>query len=225
MSQDLSETPQRPAEHPSTATPVPVSTVAAVVVAAGQGLRAGQPLPKQFAPWRGKPVIRHSVEALASAGVKPILVVIPQGAETLAAEALSGIEGILFTNGGETRQESVRLGLEVLVGGDPDFVLIHDAARPLLPAAVIGRLLAALDDHEGAIPVLPVADSLAHAETSGDGGKTCAGSRPRRPSVSTEFSVRTAPGTALPMPETMPRSPRLPAWKSRSSKETKPCTS
>lgn len=169
MSQDLSETPQRPAEHPSIATPVPVSTVAAVVVAAGQGLRAGQPLPKQFAPWRGKPVIRHSVEALASAGVKPILVVIPQGAETLAAEALSGIEGILFTNGGETRQESVRLGLEVLVGGDPDFVLIHDAARPLLPAAVIGRLLAALDDHEGAIPVLPVADSLAHAETSGDG--------------------------------------------------------
>nr|WP_314465307.1 bifunctional 2-C-methyl-D-erythritol 4-phosphate cytidylyltransferase/2-C-methyl-D-erythritol 2,4-cyclodiphosphate synthase [uncultured Novosphingobium sp.] len=169
MSQDLSETPQRPAEHPSTATLVPVSTVAAVVVAAGQGLRAGQPLPKQFAPWRGKPVIRHSVEVLASAGVKPILVVIPQGAETLAAEALSGIEGILFTNGGETRQESVRLGLEVLVGGDPDFVLIHDAARPLLPAAVIGRLLAALDDHEGAIPVLPVADSLAHAETSGDG--------------------------------------------------------
>ncbi len=169
MSQDLSETPQRPAEHPSIATPVPVSTVAAVVVAAGQGLRAGQPLPKQFAPWRGKPVIRHSVEALASAGVKPILVVIPQGAETLAAEALSGIEGILFTNGGETRQESVRLGLEVLVGGDPDFVLIHDAARPLLPAAVIGRLLTALDDHEGAIPVLPVADSLAHAETSEDG--------------------------------------------------------
>ncbi|TCU61451.1 2-C-methyl-D-erythritol 2,4-cyclodiphosphate synthase [Novosphingobium sp. PhB57] len=169
MSQDLSETPQRPAEHPSIATPVPVSTVAAVVVAAGQGLRAGQPLPKQFAPWRGKPVIRHSVEALASAGVKPILVVIPQGAQTLAAEALSGIEGILFTNGGETRHESVRLGLEVLVGGDPDFVLIHDAARPLLPAAVIGRLLAALDDHEGAIPVLPVADSLAHAETSGDG--------------------------------------------------------
>lgn len=159
MSQDLSETPRRPLSHPSTA---------AIVVAAGKGLRAGQPLPKQFALWRGKPVIRHSVEALARAGVAPILVVIPQGAEDLAADALAGIAGVQFTGGGETRQESVRLGLEVLAGSKPDLVLIHDAARPVLPSAVIDRLLGALSGLPGAIPVLPVADSLAHAEHEDD---------------------------------------------------------
>ncbi|GFE72947.1 bifunctional 2-C-methyl-D-erythritol 4-phosphate cytidylyltransferase/2-C-methyl-D-erythritol 2,4-cyclodiphosphate synthase [Novosphingobium sp. TCA1] len=155
MSQDLSETRPRPARTPS---------AAAIVVAAGKGLRAGQPIPKQFASWRGKPVVRHSVEALARAGIAPILVVIPQGAEEIAAAALAGIAGVQFTNGGETRQESVRLGLEVLVSTTPDLVLIHDAARPMLPALVIDRLLAALSVREGAIPVLPVADSLAHAE-------------------------------------------------------------
>ncbi|MBO9725516.1 MAG: bifunctional 2-C-methyl-D-erythritol 4-phosphate cytidylyltransferase/2-C-methyl-D-erythritol 2,4-cyclodiphosphate synthase [Novosphingobium sp.] len=155
MSQDLSETPRRPLPHPSTA---------AIVVAAGKGLRAGQPIPKQFALWRGKPVIRHSVEALARAGVAPILVVIPQGAEDVAAAALVGIASVRFTIGGATRQESVRLGLEVLAGSKPDLVLIHDAARPVLPSAVIDRLLGALSGQPGAIPVLPVADSLAHAE-------------------------------------------------------------
>lgn len=136
---------------------------AALVVAAGKGLRAGQPVPKQFARWRGKPVVRHSVEALAAAGCAPILVVIPDGAEAVAREALAGIAGLQFTTGGATRQESVRLGLEVLAGSEPDRVLIHDAARPLLPAEVIARLQTALDAHKGAIPVLPVADSLTHA--------------------------------------------------------------
>jgi 2-C-methyl-D-erythritol 4-phosphate cytidylyltransferase/2-C-methyl-D-erythritol 2,4-cyclodiphosphate synthase len=104
------------------------------------------------------------VEALSSAGAAPILVVVPQGAETIAADALAGIPGVQFTNGGETRQESVRLGLEVLVASEPDLVLVHDAARPILPSAVIERLLDALLEKPGAIPVLPVADSLAHAE-------------------------------------------------------------
>jgi 2-C-methyl-D-erythritol 4-phosphate cytidylyltransferase/2-C-methyl-D-erythritol 2,4-cyclodiphosphate synthase len=139
-------------------------SVAALVVAAGQGLRAGQPLPKQFARWRGKPVVRHSIEALAAAGCDLILVVIPEGAEAIAREALAGIAGVHFTTGGATRQESVRLGLEVLAGSRPEIVLIHDAARPLLPAAVVKRLLGALEPHEGAIPVLPVVDSLAHIE-------------------------------------------------------------
>jgi 2-C-methyl-D-erythritol 4-phosphate cytidylyltransferase/2-C-methyl-D-erythritol 2,4-cyclodiphosphate synthase len=150
MSQIVSD-PQKPA-------------VAALVVAAGQGLRAGQPLPKQFARWRGKPVVRHSVEALAAAGCAPILVAIPEGADAVAAQTLAGIAGVRFVTGGATRQETVRLGLEALVAEAPQCVLIHDAARPLLPAAVIDRLLLALDTHVGAIPVLPVADSLAHVE-------------------------------------------------------------
>lgn len=134
---------------------------AAVVVAAGEGLRAGQAVPKQFARWRGKPVVRHSVEALARAGVAPIVVVIPAGAEALAGEALAGLDVLLVT-GGQTRQQSVRTGLEALATAAPDRVLIHDAARPALSAAVIDRLSAALDDHEAAIPVLSVVDSLTH---------------------------------------------------------------
>lgn len=137
---------------------------AAIVVAAGQGLRAGQPLPKQFAPWRGKPVLRHSVEALAGAGVAPILVVIPQGAEEIAAACLAGLADVRLITGGATRQDSVRAGLEALAADAPAIVHIHDAARPILPRAVVDRLEAALAAHPGAIPVLPVVDSLCHAE-------------------------------------------------------------
>ncbi|MFT4026536.1 MAG: bifunctional 2-C-methyl-D-erythritol 4-phosphate cytidylyltransferase/2-C-methyl-D-erythritol 2,4-cyclodiphosphate synthase [Novosphingobium sp.] len=136
---------------------------AAIVVAAGQGLRAGQPLPKQFAVWRGKPVLRHSVEALAQAGIAPIVVAIPEGADEIAASALNGLP-VRFITGGATRQQSVRLGLEALAGDGAELVLIHDAARPILPAVVIDRLVAALADQPGAIPVLPVVDSLTHTE-------------------------------------------------------------
>jgi 2-C-methyl-D-erythritol 4-phosphate cytidylyltransferase/2-C-methyl-D-erythritol 2,4-cyclodiphosphate synthase len=142
----------------------PNPPAAAVVVAAGQGLRAGQPMPKQFAPWRGKPVLRHSVEALAAAGIAPIVVVIPAGAEEIAARALHGIAGVRLVPGGSARQDSVRLGLEALAVDAPAKVLVHDAARPVLPSPVIVRLLKALEQSPAAIPVLPVADSLCHAE-------------------------------------------------------------
>ena len=138
--------------------------IAAVIVAAGQGLRAGQPLPKQFALWRGKPVVRHSAEALAQAGINPIVVAIPEGGEPAATAALDGIAGIRLVTGGQTRQESVRNALEALAAAAPDLVLIHDAARPVLPQGVIERLVGALDQQPGAIPVLPVVDSLTRAE-------------------------------------------------------------
>lgn len=143
--------------------PRPSLRLAAVVVAAGQGLRAGQPLPKQFVPLRGRPVLRHSVEALARFGVPAIVVAIPEGADEPAGKALAGLAGVRLVTGGATRQESVRRALEALTGDAPDLVLIHDAARPALGPAVIERLLAALEQHQAAIPVLPVADSLAHA--------------------------------------------------------------
>lgn len=136
---------------------------AAVIVAAGQGLRAGQSLPKQFALWRGKPVVRHSAEALAAAGIAPIVVAIPENAEELARAALDGVAGVILVTGGATRQQSVRLALEVLEHNAPDRVLIHDAARPQLSRPVIERLAAALADLPAATPVLPVVDSLAHA--------------------------------------------------------------
>jgi len=137
---------------------------AAVIVAAGQGLRAGQALPKQFAKWRGKPLVRHSVEALVAAGAGPVAVAIPAGTDEVAVEALAGVAGIQLVSGGATRQASVRAALEALAASPPEFVLIHDAARPVCPASIIERLLAALADHPGAIPALPVVDSLATAD-------------------------------------------------------------
>ncbi len=144
--------------------PCPKPKTAGVIVAAGQGLRAGQPLPKQFALWRGKPVVRHSAEAMAAAGIALIIVAIPQGAEHVAETALLGVTGVRLITGGATRQDSVRLALEALVADAPDRVLIHDAARPLLPLAVLDRLSLALDLSDAAIPVLPVVDSLAHTQ-------------------------------------------------------------
>ena len=144
----------------STAPPLPA--FAAVVVAAGKGLRAGQPLPKQFAMWRGKPVLRHSVEALLASGADPLVVAIPENGEAAAKQALEGLTGYELVTGGATRQQSVARALSAI--GSADRVLIHDAARPDLPETVIARLLDALDNAPGAIPVLPVVDSLSRDE-------------------------------------------------------------
>lgn len=143
--------------------------LAAVVVAAGQGLRAGQPLPKQFALWRGKPVLRYAAERLKQAGVEFLCVVIPDGADALVQEMLGGLEPFILVKGGATRQESVRKGLEALEPSVPQTVLIHDAARPDCPSQVVDRLVDALEGAHGAIPVLPVVDSMvvAHGEMMG----------------------------------------------------------
>jgi 2-C-methyl-D-erythritol 4-phosphate cytidylyltransferase/2-C-methyl-D-erythritol 2,4-cyclodiphosphate synthase len=145
----------------------PLPSFAAIVVAAGKGLRVGGEVPKQFRHWRGKPLVRHSVEALLDAGARPLIVVIGADAQTEAEAALAGLDGVRFVTGGASRQDSVRNGLEALAGDSPRCVLIHDAARPDLPIAVIERLLAALASHPGAIPVLPVVDSLALAGDDG----------------------------------------------------------
>ena len=142
----------------------PLPPFAAIVVAAGAGLRAGQPLPKQVAPYRGKPLLRHSVERLLAAGSDPVAVVIPLNAETIAEEILTGLENVVLVTGGATRQTSVMNGLLTIFGPDIEHVLIHDAARPDLPRDVIERLLGALETSEGAIPVLPVVDSIAVAQ-------------------------------------------------------------
>ena len=131
---------------------------AAIVVAAGKGLRAGQPLPKQFAMWRGKPVLRHSVETLLDAGARPLVIAVPPDGEQAVLDALAGLEGFALVAGGTTRQQSVKKALAAVDSAER--ILIHDAARPDLPLPVIERLLAALEYHPGAIPVLPVIDSL-----------------------------------------------------------------
>ena len=136
---------------------------AAVIVAAGKGLRAGGAMPKQFADWRGKPLVRHSAEAFARLGARPIVVAVPADALVQAQQVLSDIESVQIVSGGPSRRESVARALEALAPAGPAMVLIHDAARPDLPRSVVERLLSALATQPGAIPVLPVVDSIAVA--------------------------------------------------------------
>lgn len=128
----------------------------ALIVAAGKGERTGSPLPKQFAPIAGRAMLAWSHAALsAHSAIDEVLVVIGADQAPLLAAAVPGAAHVI---GGATRRESVRLGLAAIGGADR--VLIHDAARPFLSAAVIERLLGALERHDGAVPVLPVADTL-----------------------------------------------------------------
>ena len=136
---------------------------AAVIVAAGKGLRAGGAMPKQFAAWRGKPLVRHSAETFARLGARPIVVAVPADALVQARQVLSGIDSVQVVSGGPSRRESVARALDALAPAGPAMVLIHDAARPDLPRSVVERLLGALATQPGAIPVLPVVDSIAVA--------------------------------------------------------------
>ena len=133
-------------------------TFGSVVVAAGTGSRAGGA--KQWRRLGGRPVVRWSVEALLNAGASQVVVVIPAGDEAQLDKALAGLTGWAAVVGGETRADSVRAGLQALTGPADQGVLIHDAARPMLSGEVIQRLLTALEISDGAIPALPVADTL-----------------------------------------------------------------
>ena len=137
-------------------------STAALIVAAGQGVRSGGNVPKQFALLAGKPMIAHSYAALAThPNIGRVIVAIGDGQEASLAAALGNVAHV---TGGATRRLSVRAGLEALAGDAPEHVLIHDAARPFLSAAVIDRLVAALETRDGAVPALPVADTLARGE-------------------------------------------------------------
>src|SRR4029453_8245011 len=136
-------------------------TITALIVAAGKGERLGGDLPKQYRLIGGKPVLRWAVEALAGhPAISATRVVIGEAQSARAAAALHGIEVGAFIDGGAERAHSVQKGLAVIEG---DAVLVHDAARPFCPAAVIDRLVAQLEFFEGAAPVLAVGDTLARA--------------------------------------------------------------
>lgn len=132
-------------------------------------------------------MVRHSAEVFAKAGFAPIVVAIPAGADEIAAVALAGIEGVRIVHGGPTRQASVRLALEALAPDCPNSVLIHDAARPGLTVAMIERMVMALTVQRGAIPVLPVIDSLIEAEGA-TMGRTVERERLRRVQTPQAFS-------------------------------------
>ncbi|CAM3143523.1 Bifunctional enzyme IspD/IspF [Sphingomonas antarctica] len=137
--------------------------VAALIVAAGKGERAGGDVPKQFRLLGGIPVIARAVDAFA--GI-PVHIVIGEGQEAELAAALGSRAVASVTTGGAERRDSVRAGLAAAAASGVSHVLIHDAARPLLPRAVIDRLLTALHTADGAVPVLPVVDTLARGTTT-----------------------------------------------------------
>ena len=132
----------------------------ALLVAAGSGTRAGGGVPKQYAIVAGRPMIAHAYRALADhPAIDNVLVVIGAGQEALVRAAIGDAA---MVTGGATRRESVARGLAA--AGDAARVLVHDAARPFLPATVIDRVLAALDGAEGAVPAVAVADTLSRAD-------------------------------------------------------------
>jgi 2-C-methyl-D-erythritol 4-phosphate cytidylyltransferase/2-C-methyl-D-erythritol 2,4-cyclodiphosphate synthase len=133
--------------------------IAALIVAGGSGSRAGGGLPKQYRRIGGTAVIVRAFDALADRA--EVHLVIGADHRALLEDSLDGRAPASISTGGATRRESVRAGLEAIAAaGGAEIVLIHDAARPFLPTDVIDRLVAALETAPGAVPVLPVVDTL-----------------------------------------------------------------
>ncbi len=132
-------------------------TTAALIVAAGRGRRAGGDLPKQWQDLAGKTVLHHSVEAMSRHCDIVAIVIHPDDQDLLATTELTPD---IIVHGGATRDASVRAGLEALQTHAPQHVLIHDGARPLVPAEVVQAVKDALQTHKGAAPALPVTDAL-----------------------------------------------------------------
>ena len=137
--------------------------VTALIVAAGKGERLGGDVPKQYRQLGGKPMLRLAVESFIShPRIDAVRVVIGAGQREAASAALEGLSVADLIQGGAERSDSVRNGLQAIGEGA---VLVHDAARPFCPPDVVDRLLDALNDHDGAVPVLPAADTMARGDT------------------------------------------------------------
>jgi len=147
--------------------------IAAVVVAAGRGVRAGADMPKQFRPIGGAPMVRRSllmfVEHPNVGVVQPVIH--PEDVAMFQSSA-AGIDTLPAVFGGATRQASVRAGLEALSASRPAIVLVHDAARPFASAALVSRAIAAAEKTGAAIPALAVSDTVKTVDAEGHVGKT-----------------------------------------------------
>jgi 2-C-methyl-D-erythritol 4-phosphate cytidylyltransferase/2-C-methyl-D-erythritol 2,4-cyclodiphosphate synthase len=137
--------------------------VAALLMAAGSGARFGADRPKQFSTISGKTVLRHAAERLLA----EVDLVLPVGEAGPISDALAGLPHLPPVAGGATRQDSVRRGLEALVAHEPDIVMVHDGCRPYIPPGTIPALRAALESCDGAIPAVPVADTLKRGDADG----------------------------------------------------------
>ncbi len=176
---------------------IETSAVAALIVAAGRGLRAGGDRPKQYRLVEGQPVLARALTPfLADAAIDRIAVVIGEGDEQRYADAVEGLDATRLARpvtGGATRQASVRLGLRALArDGFRGIVLVHDAARPFVSPAQIGGAVQALAAGEvAAVPALPVTDTIKRTDDSGHIIETPP--RDRLVSVQTPQAFRLAP--------------------------------
>jgi 2-C-methyl-D-erythritol 4-phosphate cytidylyltransferase/2-C-methyl-D-erythritol 2,4-cyclodiphosphate synthase len=137
--------------------------LAVVIVAAGRGERAGQAEgPKQYRKIGGRAVIARTLDAFRThLRIGKIVVVIHPDDRELFRDAVgAGADNVTAVSGGATRQDSVLLGLQALREDAPRYVLIHDAVRPFVDAELVTRTIEAIGERQGALPALPVSDTL-----------------------------------------------------------------
>ena len=153
---------------------MPSTKVALLVVAAGRGLRLGSERPKQYLSCAGRPLIAHTLEALAAGWpFSTVVVAIRADDRALYDEAIAGLTPAAAAvlgppvTGGETRQQSVLAGLEALVPPAPDIVLIHDAARPFPSPDLVSRAVKAAEFHGAAAPGTPMSDTVKQVDADG----------------------------------------------------------
>lgn len=145
-------------------------TVAALIVAAGRGTRAGTEIPKQYLKIGDRTVIAQAVRAFAGhSRITHIQTVIhADDGDLYATSFVDPVDKLLApVAGGDSRQASVRAGLEALVRFKPELVLIHDAARPFVAGDLLDRVIGALGQYPGAVPALAVADTLKRGDANG----------------------------------------------------------
>ncbi|WP_417806111.1 bifunctional 2-C-methyl-D-erythritol 4-phosphate cytidylyltransferase/2-C-methyl-D-erythritol 2,4-cyclodiphosphate synthase [Thalassospira lucentensis] len=143
--------------------------IGVVIVAAGSGSRFGDPLPKQYHMLGGKSLLGHCIDCFAGHTSADLIQIVynpdhQDWYDQTIREACCGSDIPQPVAGGTTRQQSVLNGLRALNAKSPDIVLIHDAARPGISDTVITRVIGALKTHAGAIPTLPVADTIKQAD-------------------------------------------------------------
>ena len=143
---------------------------AVIIVAAGRGHRFGGEMPKQYRNLNGRAVLRHSLGVFcAHPAVSCVRTVIHPDDEALYNAAAEGLPVLPPVYGGATRQDSVRLGLESLKDEAPDIVLIHDGARPFVDFGIINRVIDRAEKGDGAVPALPVTDTIKTAVKTPEG--------------------------------------------------------
>ncbi|MDD7687206.1 MAG: 2-C-methyl-D-erythritol 4-phosphate cytidylyltransferase [Actinomycetaceae bacterium] len=208
----LTKFPTTPSESVSSAA-MDAMQVTAIVAAAGMGTRLGANKPKALVEMAGAPLLVHAIRGLHEAGVKQIVVTIPNqaGTQTDAQAEFhdvlrgSGILDTVLVPGGRTRQESVAKGIAAVTANFPDttHVLVHDAARALTPASVITRVIGLLAaGFPAVIPVLPVVDTIKEIELDAPSAAELTGENPEvgdKPELAAAATVDMAGAGGVPL--------------------------